>query len=131
MKASNKTGSFFTWVVRILFAALMCCIVYATVVLDKSVNSPFPNTVVFANGVYYLFAFVLMCILYRFCRRAPAMKLHASADANTEMNERVLYHACNHCDHYRRIAVFCRAMDDLISSETEGILNTSQTLPGN
>lgn len=74
MNALKRTGNVFSKLINILFVLLICCIIIATVVLDKTVNNPYPNTVIFANAVYYMIAAVLLVKLWRVCyaERSPA-----------------------------------------------------------
>lgn len=52
----------FFHMIQAMFTSLMLMIAIATVILDKSVDSVFPNTVVCANGVYYLAAMILILL---------------------------------------------------------------------
>lgn len=60
--------------VQVIFAGLMGMIAIATIVLDKNVDSIFPNTVVFANGVYYLAAFIVIWLYMAIHRRVRGQK---------------------------------------------------------
>lgn len=42
------------------FSILMICIAFATIVVDKNIDSAFPNTVIYPNVVYYLIALVIL-----------------------------------------------------------------------
>lgn len=48
--------------IQVLFAILMVMIAIATIILDKNVASGFPNTVIYANGAYYLVAFIILLL---------------------------------------------------------------------
>lgn len=56
----EKVSKFFTKSVNILFAILMVGIMFATVVIDKNINSLFPNTVDYPNEWYYFVALLLI-----------------------------------------------------------------------
>lgn len=47
-------------IIQVIFAILMAMIAVATIILDKNVDSLYPNTVIYANGAYYLAAFILL-----------------------------------------------------------------------
>lgn len=49
-------------IIQILFVILMVIIAIATTVLDRIFDSPFPNTVVYSNFVYYLAAAVVLIL---------------------------------------------------------------------
>ena len=67
MNAIKRTGNGLEALIRALFVTLMCCVMIATVVLDKTVDNPYANTVVFANAVYYMIAAVLLVKLWQAC----------------------------------------------------------------
>ena len=53
------------------FAILMALIAVATIILDKKVDNRYPNTVAYANVVYYLAAFIILflsLVIYRHIR---------------------------------------------------------------
>lgn len=53
----------FEKVISVFFGLLMLAILYATVILDKSVASIFPNTVKWPNFVYYLIALAIFTLI--------------------------------------------------------------------
>lgn len=77
MSALKRTGNALSALIDILFVLLMCCVLIATVILDKTIDSTCPNTVTYANAVYYLAAAALMVGLWHACygvKRRPRMK---------------------------------------------------------
>ncbi len=50
--------------IRIIFLILMAAIFIATFFIDKKIDNPYPNTVWFANWVYYVVAFEVGCFVY-------------------------------------------------------------------
>ena len=52
------------------FSVLIVCIAFATIVVDKNIDSAFPNTVAYPNAVYYLIAavvfWVIVCLQKKF-----------------------------------------------------------------
>ena len=55
--------------IQVMFAILMTMIAVATIVLDKNVANPFPNTVTYANGAYYLAACIALFLSLAIHRR--------------------------------------------------------------
>ena len=69
-----KAGRFLSGAVSALFGALMACILYATVFVDKGFRNPFPNTVPLANGVYYLAALAALGSLFLLIYARPGRR---------------------------------------------------------
>lgn len=61
---SKRTALCLEAALNVLFGILMLLVFYATVILDKRADVPFPNTVEQANVVYYAVALVLLWVLY-------------------------------------------------------------------
>ena len=51
-------------IIQVSFAVLMLLIAVATIFLDKNLNNAFPNTVTYANGGYYLVAFIILVVMF-------------------------------------------------------------------
>lgn len=60
----KRLGGFLNGAVNVLFYILMGCIFVATVILDKSVENPRPNTVPLPNAVYYVVALALLAVMF-------------------------------------------------------------------
>jgi len=62
---SKKTALCLEVVLNVLFGILMLFVLFATVILDKRADVPFPNTVKQANAAYFAVALALLWLLYR------------------------------------------------------------------
>ena len=59
----KKWGRFCDRGIDFLFDVLIVCVLFATLLIDKNIDSRFPNTVRYANGGYYFIAFLLFLLL--------------------------------------------------------------------
>ena len=60
MDILNKTGKVFKGFIEVLFVIMAVYILIATIAIDRNINSPCPNTVLFDNSAYFLVALLML-----------------------------------------------------------------------